>query len=336
MAANPPTVSEHQINGLRAVRLVTPDVRLDVLPELGGKTISLTDAITGHEYLSRPSSDAEYRLPAFGGAFEDYDISGWDECFPAIGESSHPDAPWRGTAIPDHGELWTLPWHLQAVDGTLRLGTHGVRFPYAFAKQIVPRAGGFRLDYRVENPTPFTFACFWSTHPLFAASPSTRVMIPTSKMRVQASISGRLGGLLDEHSWPATVGRDRQAIELDVIGPSGQGEADKLYSARVREGWAALHEEDSDQWLLFTFSPERVPFVGFWANRSGWPAARPSYNLALEPCNGAPDRLDLAVARGDATAVPAKGELTWSLNVQIGRGASALRRSISESGGTPP
>ena len=68
------------------------------------------------------------------------------------------------------------------------------------------------------------------------------------------------------------------------------------------------------------FPVERVPYVGLSINLGGWPVDRPAYyNLGLEPCNGYPDRLDLAIASGDC-AVAAPGErLEWQLDLHVGR-----------------
>ena len=74
--------------------------------------------------------------PEYGGAFERYDISGWDECFPSIGQCYYPEPPWHGVVVPDHGELWTLPWHAEPLPDGLRLWTKGVRFPYTFEKRL--------------------------------------------------------------------------------------------------------------------------------------------------------------------------------------------------------
>lgn len=333
------TILEDKIGALRTIRLTSEHLRLVVMPELGGKTISMVDAATHHEYLSLPAPNRPYRLPLYGASFAEYDISGWDECFPAIGESAHPDLPWQDVIVPDHGELWTLPWRAEAADGSLRMSVSGLHFPFHFQKVLTPREGGLRLDYSVDNLSPYPFACFWSTHPLLAATPTTRILIPTSGVLVELSISGRLGARLDRHPWPATVGRDGRPIELDVIGPPEQGEADKLYSDRLAEGWAALHDEQSGQWLLFTFDPLLVPFLGYWANRSGWPAWPPfseSYNLALEPCSGAPDRLDVAASRGACMTIAPKARLTWQLEVLIGRGFDRLRDAISDAGWEAP
>jgi hypothetical protein len=153
-------------------------------------------------------------------------------------------------------------------------------------------------------------------------------------MRVEISFTGRLGPLLTEHPWPRTTDRQGREVDLGLMGPEGRGEADKLYSTPVTQGWAALHDVRSDQWLAFTFDPREVPLVGFWANRSGWPADRPCFNLALEPCSGCPDRLDIAVPRGEHRVVPPEGDLAWRLDVHVGRGRSTLRQIIGSTDGT--
>lgn len=332
-------VNEHEVDGQRALAVEGEAVRLVVLPEVGAKIVSLVDRHTSHEYVWRNPS-ARIVHPEYGGSFERYDISGWDECFPGIGQCYYPEEPWQGVVVPDHGELWTLPWHAELQPDGLRLWTHGVRFPYIFEKRIALTGDGFATFYRVHNAAPFPFKCFWSTHPLFAATPQTRILLPDGvRVRVEVSLSGRLGPLLSEHSWPHTVDRHGRQVDLSVMGPEGQGEADKLYTTPLREGWAALHDGASDQWLAFTFDPAQVPLVGFWGNRSGWPAARPCFNLALEPCSGCPDRIDIAIPRGEYQTVPPKGELAWRLDVHLGRGREALKQLTGlarRPGGAPP
>jgi hypothetical protein len=148
------------------------------------------------------------------------------------------------------------------------------------------------------------------------------------RVRLEVSFTGRLGPLLAEHPWPRTVDRQGREVDLSLVGPEGQGEADKLYTTPVPEGWAALHDGASDQWLAFTFDPAQVPLVGIWANRSGWPSDRPCFNLALEPCSGCPDRLDIAIPRGEYQTVPAEGDLAWRLDVHLGRGRDRLERVV--------
>ena len=319
-------VAEQEVDGQRALALEGEAVRLVVLPEVGAKIVSCVDRRTGHEYVWR-NPDPAVRLvrPDYAGAFERYDISGWDECFPGIGQCAYPEPPWQGVVVPDHGELWTLPWHAEPQPDGLRLWTHGVRFPYTFEKRLALAGDGFSALYRVHNAAPFPFKCFWSTHPLFAATPATRILLPAGvRVRVEVSFTGRLGPLLTEHPWPRAVDRRGREVDLSVMGPEGQREADKLFTTPLPQGWAALHDGASDQWLAFTFDPAQVPLAGFWGNRGGWPAGRPCFNLALEPCSGCPDRLDIAVLRGEHQTVAPEGDLVWRLDVHVGRGHDSL------------
>jgi galactose mutarotase-like enzyme len=72
--------------------------------------------------------------------------------------------------------------------------------------------------------------------------------------------------------------------------------------------------------LEFVVRRDEVPQVGVWINCHGWaPKGRkPYYNLALEPCIGAPDRLDLAVREWHTAQSLAPGEeRTWTLDVRV-------------------
>lgn len=316
------------VNDIDGLRVENDHVTIDILPSLGGKFVSLVDSDTGHEYLSKPSDTDAYRHPAYGDDFGHYDISGWDECFPAIGEGPHPAFPWKGIEIPDHGELWTARWRAEVTDSGVDMSVSGVRFPYVFERSLSLDENGFTLDYHVVNNTAMSFPYVWSAHPLLAATPSTRVLIPAETMTVEVSMTGRLGERLAQHTWPVTVDTSGNVVNLDVMGPRDLGEAEKLYSNMVTDGWAALFDGASEQWLAFLFDPDDVPFVGFWANRSGWPEDRPSFDIALEPCSGFPDRLDIATTHGAATFIPPSGERRWQVRVRIGRGLQNLEETL--------
>jgi hypothetical protein len=117
-----------------------------------------------------------------------------------------------------------------------------------------------------------------------------------------------------------TTDASGEAVDLSVIASGVLGFADKLYTTRLPEGWCALYDPESGDFVAFTFSPEQVPYVGVWINQGGWPLeGEPSFNVALEPCMGYPDRLDIAVLRDEVTAVPAKGTLSWRLKLRAGR-----------------
>ena len=113
---------------MTSLRLSEGDWVVNLLPELGGKIYSIR--WQGRELLAsnprKPFRRAQYAAP-----YAEYDASGFDECFPTIGPCQYPIYPWAGTEMPDHGELWSLPWTDQIQDDacTFRYTASACRTP---------------------------------------------------------------------------------------------------------------------------------------------------------------------------------------------------------------
>lgn len=305
-----------RVDRLEATLLRAGDLAVVVVPALGGKLCSIV--WQGREVLARnPLRSAHYAA-----SFADFDASGFDECLPTIGACAYPEEPWQGIAIPDHGEVWSIPWSRRVDADRLRLGVHGVRFPYTFEKTVELRpSGSIRLAYALTNHAPFPFKFLWSAHPLLAPRPGMRVHLPPeTRVRVDWSKGDRLGGPLAEHPWPLSHDRYGQEIDLGLLLGPETGHVDKLYTTRLYDGWCAAHDPTDGFYVMMQFPVARVPYVGLSINLGGWPVDRPAYyNLGLEPCNGYPDRLDVAIASGDC-AVAGPGErIEWRVDLRVGR-----------------
>jgi galactose mutarotase-like enzyme len=321
---------EEELDGLRLWRGHGAGLDVALLPEVGGKIISLRSA-SGREWLWQTRRRPFQRL-TYGASFEDQDISGFDECFPGIGAGPYPAFPWQGTAIPDHGELWTLPWESILEGDTLVLRVHGVRFPYQLEKRLTleQETATLRINYRLTNLAPFPLRYLWSAHPLFAVRPGMRVLLPDGvRVRVDWSKYDRLGPFGSEHAWPRTALAGGGVVALDRLPDAGADTADKLYTDRLPEradaGWCALHDPVAGEYLALRFDARRVPYIGVWLNMDAWPlqpreGEGPCYNAALEPCTGFPDLLDRAVARDEAATLAANGINRWTLRLEVGQG----------------
>jgi hypothetical protein len=302
---------------LQTIELNRYDVSLKVIPELGGKICSLKwndrEILAQNPYKSLRR--AEYAAP-----YSDYDASGFDECFPTIGACPHPDIP--NILAPDHGELWSIPWTEGASGDGLYLYVNGVRFHYSFHRWIeVVGPGHVRLRYEVRSHADRSYRYLWSAHPLLALRPGMVIHLPEGvRVRVDWSRDGRLGDLLDEHPWPITQDCAGNTVDLSKILPESARLVDKLYTNRLQAGWCALHDPEDGFYVAMLFSPEQIPYVGLSINLGGWPVEGPGYyNLGLEPCNGYPDRLDVAAERGECITVPARGMLAWEWNLFVGQ-----------------
>lgn len=323
-------LSQNKVETLTGLVFENDALRMTILPELGAKVISLVLKASAHEYLWRQPG-RPLRLPEYASTFTDYDISGWDECFPTIYPTLYPLDPWRGIQVPDHGEVWSLPWLWELQGDALRMWTHSVRFAYRFERTFrFAGDGTVEIEYGVYNPTAFALQALWSMHPFLNVSPASRILLPPqTRIRVEASKHNRLGGFLTEHPWPQTVDNLGQPTDLGLLGSPEQAINDKLYTTPLTSGWAALFDPMSDHYLAFTFDPNDVPFVGICTIRGGWPEGDiPAFTVILEPCKGWPDRLDLALTQGASFEIPAEGECHWKINLHLGRGWEKLTQIV--------
>lgn len=308
---------------LKAVRIGDQDLEAVILPDLGGKIASLR--WRGRELLAR-NPERPFRPARYAAPYADYDASGFDECFPTIGPCQYPDDPWKGAELPDHGELWSIPWKAQAEDNSLHLSAHGVRIPYRFEKWIrIPGPGRLHIHYALTNLTSFPFRYLWSSHPLIAPQPGMRIYLPEGiKVRVDWSKDGRLGGLLSEHDWPHTKDSRSNPVDLSLVLSRDARLVDKLYTSRLEEGWCLVHDPARKMYVAFIFSPEKIPYVGLSINMGGWPEDKSGkkpgyYNLGVEPCNGYPDRLDIAIEKGDCPTLAPYASVNWDLELRAGK-----------------
>ena len=249
------------------------------------------------------------------------DISGFDECFPAIAEGLYPEWPWKDTVIPDHGEIFTLPWNCKIEKDKLVMTVYGIRFPYRFVKVMSLEQNTVKISYELENLSPCDFKYIWSAHPLFAVNEGTKILIPGNpRLRTDFSKYERFGKHLYETTWPQAQQADGQKVDLSIIRSAKQDAATKVFTTKLAEGYCGFEYPDTGDFLKMSFPVEKVPYVGIWINEGGWPfEGKRSFNVALEPCTGCPDKLETAIQRGEHALIKGTSKNTWYMNITIER-----------------
>ena len=314
----------HQVSvsGFPGVSLRSSEIEIVVVPSLGLKIGNLRRT-RGREWLWH-NAQMPYAPPRAGRSYiETADSGGWDECFPTVGPSPVPGDP-AASELPDHGELWSATWEsvvyerggAPALSGTVQ----GIRFPYEFTREISldPIDPVVRFAYRVRHLGGPAFPWIWSSHPLLNVQSGATLELPgVTQVRVDTA-HGRPDLEVDDMvSWPGGIGGRGDLFEF----PAGAspGWAVKAFADAGPEGLAILTDPRRGERLEFRAPPAEVPQIGLWINCGGWaPAGRePYYNLALEPCIGAPDRLDRAVEWGLAQTLQDGDERSWSLEVRL-------------------
>jgi galactose mutarotase-like enzyme len=310
------------VSGFPALALRSAEVEVIVVPAIGMKLTNLRRP-GGREWLWR-NDQIPLTLPESGTSYvETADSGGWDECFPTVGPSAIPGAPAGTPLLPDHGELWSAFWASSVLDHasgtTLISSTRGASLPYEFHRRITldPVEPVLRLHYRLGHTGATPFPWLWSSHPLFNVQPGSPLSLPgVDQVKVDA-VHGRDDlSRNDVVSWPDAIAGDHGQFTF----PEPGGWALKLFADLGASGRMILTDPRRGERLEITVRREEVPQVGLWINCGGWAPAgrRPYFNLGLEPCIGAPDRLDEAVLTwGTAQTLEPGEERGWAVEVSL-------------------
>lgn len=306
-----------------AITLETDQIAAQFLPGAGGQLCSFVYRPLGLELLvQRPWE--QYRLSPYDGDYvADGECAGMDDMFPTIDRCFYDSYPWRGTPIPDHGEVWSLPWDASIEGETLHLAVHGIRFPYRLEKRIsFAGAEILHIAYRLTNLSGFKFHFLWAAHPMFVLEEGARLVLPEGarKAVVTFTLTGEMGRYGDEVDWPIATLPEGGRRDLRQIRPKHTRAADKYYFKNaLPEGWCALTYPHSGLTLALSFPVERVPYLGILPNEGGW---QDLYNIFIEPATAPFDRPDLARMHGQCSSVAPHGIYEWRLNLSIARGTT--------------
>lgn len=308
-------------HGQPALALESDRLRVITVPGMGAKIVSIRHKTRDHEWLLGPA-DRPFGPVAYGASFVDQDMSGWDEMYPTIEACPYPaDGPFAGAALPDHGEVWTLPWEIvEASREKLVLAVEGRALPYRLTRTMtLPDARTLQLDYQVKNTGEAPLAGLWTAHPQFAVTPATEIRLPDAideLLAVQPMAGWVTPGMT--LPWPVTEAPDGQAVQLDRVRSAAAKQSRKFYVLPdKRASWAMLVETEGDHWLRLDWDPQQVPYLGIWVDEGHY---NPAPTVALEPSTGFYDSLARAWADRQTPVVAPGESATWSLRVSVGEG----------------
>lgn len=322
------TISKGSYKDVDAVILENDSLRVTVLPEWGSKIQSILYKPSGYEALWQ-NPDGVYKRTDYSDPYPHGEISGFDEMFPTISECCYEQFPWQGTVLPDHGEVWTIPWKAETVPGGVTMHVYGIRLPYLLSKTLTLDGPGVRIDYRAENLSPFPLSFLWAAHPLFNAAEGMEFIIPRGMDSIINAFPGsRLPAYGGSYGFPRAEVEGKEPFDLSRVPPQNPEGYQKYYFAgKVTEGWCALYRQDTGFAITMAYPKETVPYLGMWLNEGGWAG---QYNIAPEPATAAMDRPDAAALWGTASRLEPREIRSWHLFIRFSTGKRPV--SVSEDG----
>jgi galactose mutarotase-like enzyme len=301
--------------GFKAVVLENADLRLVVVPELGGKILQVTSKREDVDWLwNNPRLTP--RAAPYGADFDNYFVGGWDHPFPTLEACDV-----AGERLPYVGELWSVPWRWgiplgQRGGATLEMGVAATILPATLSCVIELGDGpSFRMSYRLESvgTTPFQFT--WGLHPCFAVDPDTQFEIPAGRARVVQSPNGGVGPEGAAYAWPE-LNVDSEAWNVSEA-RSRTANVYGLHELELGEGWFAVVRSGHGLKLRIDFPLELFPVIYLWMVYGGW---RGIYHAAIEPWTGGGTSLAKAIEAGAALTLEPGETLEAAIDVSICEG----------------
>lgn len=308
-------VSKFRVNALEVLSLANEHVRVDVIPEIGANISRLQDLKTGREWLWVPDGSDGFRPRKEGTPFDEANLGGIDECIPTIAPCH-----WRGRDLPDHGEAWSERWETDELALARNEISTQVRLPISplrFRRSVSLQGRHVSLHYGLENLSDQACEYLWAFHPNFAIARGDRIELPAgcTEFQTEVAMGCPLGPRGTHWRWPEPI----KGIRLDRMDFGSYGPAAiKLFTTPLSTGYAAIRNDETGEMLKLLFDSSLHNTLGVWLTRGGW---RGHHHLALEPTNGAPDGLDIAVTDWKRFAILGPRETrTWKLEIVISAG----------------
>lgn len=304
-----PSITQSVEQGYTVFTLGTGDASLSMVPELGGRVVSLRRTSgRGREWCwRRPGTRWLWAGRAYDN-FGDSCQAGVDECLPSVAACRV-----GGRPIPDHGELWYQAWTLDAASlaaGVLDATVRTSPSPFVFRRAISATGPlSFRFDYTLTSLSAAPEPYLWCLHPLLTIEDDDRVELPASVTSMR--LNGGVGAPMT-HGETWAYPEPLPGLRLDRLeAPGMPGGCVKAFAGPLTEGRAAIANARTGERLELRWDPAFARQLGFWLNRGfvGF------HHVALEPTTGAPDSLADAIDSWKQVSIlPPGGTVRWSVD----------------------
>ncbi|GHC60187.1 hypothetical protein [Roseibacillus persicicus] len=291
-------LSTQVVEGFVCHTISNKQINLILVPELGGRVVSIYDKLNSREWLDGWSPSDRRRLwhPDDPERYDSGPGAGLDECLPTV-------LPCRigNRRFTDHGELWrTAPgfsiegrdlvclWHLQSL-------------PLILKRAIRLEGDTITMRYRLENCSPDTIPFQWAWHALLKLEDGD-IMTFEDRPETCRSPSG------EALSWPSPLpGQDLSRGDTGSTIPSSA----KVFLGPFQQGMAKVQGAKSA--LELSWPSDLFPWAGIWVTRGAWKGL---HHWAIEPTNGAFDRLSELPA-SSLTRMERHEKRDWTVTIRL-------------------
>jgi hypothetical protein len=265
-----------------ALTLSNHSTLAEIVPGEGARVQHLIDLASSRELLYQRKPPPGPRLEFMPGC-----PGGWDEMFPN-------DTPWAGH--PDHGRIWSLPFDIvETALGRARLRAR-LDEPHVLVERrialLAPPRRGVRIETELQaigHTGPF----LWASHPMLAVRPGWTIEVDAA-------------GLVADDDAPGRFSAGRRLDSAPPVPAAGKGWSEVLYTTGGTEAATASPDGRSRTRMAW-----HTGFLKHLWIVTVTGAFDLDLCLLFEPCTTRPDRLDEAIAVGEAASLAAGETVRW-------------------------
>jgi len=302
------------VNHIDTLTLQNDLLQVRILPEFGGKIISFCSLRTGEEFILPPLNG--YQHASSIADFSEHDGGGFDECLPSVSSCKSVEGE---PAVPDHGDLWRVMWHIDSQQDGLVLHADALTRPLRLTRRATLKGSSLILDYDLYNLSDNPTSWLWSAHPLLRVDAGDHIVLPDEVDKVTVEYTA--AGLFKSNTsitWPNARSTSGVITDLGKVTEKDGATAHKLFARMNQAGWGALYRHRIGQGLVIRFDPSALPYLGVWISLGAWPeTGKKQYTVALEPTTSNSDSLASAQGNGTARCLDARAHCRWRLELEV-------------------
>jgi galactose mutarotase-like enzyme len=302
-----PSIQRSKIGGTNSFVLENEKIRTVILPEMGGRILSLIYKPTETEFAWRsPNVPIKKRNDEFE------NVSGFFDCIPTTDPCTL-----RGNKLPLGGEVSSKPWKILKIEKKrtaviLNMAARCQIYPILIRKKIILQKNKpqLKIEHEIRNLSTESLEYHYSSHNTIQVSPYHRLVLPHEVTKLKLGYNCRFGKMGDTISWPKAVDTKGNSVDISKIAEPGEGIMENFYTAKLKEKWCVAINEAKHEAIAVTWKGEALPYLLVCTNTGGW---RDYYFAALEPVTGRSDNLEVAVNQWkDYATLKPKEQTTWN------------------------
>ncbi|HEY5583075.1 MAG TPA: DUF5107 domain-containing protein [Ruminiclostridium sp.] len=303
-----------EFKGEEAIKLENEQLRVIILPKLGGKVASLYSKVKDFELVFQNKED-KYKEVKVYSDFGSFDASGFDDAFPSI-NASMVKVDNLDVKYPNHGEIWSARLSYMIKDGKIELYFNSSILSYYYKKSISLKDDRIKIEYEIINTGESDLPCIWTAHYLVNCDEEMILLFPENTCKViNVTNSSCLGSLNKIHSYPISKDLSGEKYCLNRIYSKSAKKCEKYYIyGGLTKGECGIYYPHKDLTYKLYFDKNIFPYLGFWVTEGGF---RGDYNCALEPSNGFYDGINIAEENNKLFVLTAGKTLKFNMEIEL-------------------